>query len=208
MSDQTAESTANVSGTTVQPGQTNPGASQVSQYSPDVKAIAAEVANILKPELQKMNQSEKDKRYAKFEAFMKEFDNPQAGQQTQPTQTEPVKTETATAQVVQTIPVTQPQVGNQQVLSEAEKTILTGLGLAADDVAVTSVTGNFAEKMIQYVQIAERRKQPANPAAVLVQPGGAAATQDQMAEELMALQQANPFVITERMKQLKQQLRI
>ncbi len=202
MSDQTVESTGNVSGVVAQPAQTQSGASQVSAPSLDVNAIAAKVAEILKPEFQ----SVKDKRISKLEEAIKELVAPQTGQQTQPAQTEPAKTEPATTQVAQVTPATRPETGTQQVVTEAEKTILTSLGLAADDVAVTSVQGDFQSRVIEYTKIAERRKQPSNPAAVSTQTGGTPASAEALTSELLRLQDSDPMDKNGRQAQIKTQL--
>jgi hypothetical protein len=205
MSD-TLEGTPAVSVAPVLPNTPAPGAGEVSESSVDVETIVNKVVDRLFPEFDKRYQSTKDKRFAEMQKTLSDLQKEFAGQVTQPAQTEPAKAEPAPTQVAQPVQVTQPQAGTQKVVTEVEKTILTGLGLSADDVAVTSVVGNFEERMTQYAQIAERRKQPANPAAVMAQSGGAPVTNEQLAKELMQLQEANPFATTERIKQLKQQL--
>ncbi len=202
MSDQVVESTGTVSGTTAQPAQTQPGAPQVSAPSLDVNAIAAKVAEILKPEFQ----SVKDKRISKIEEAIKDFMTSQAVPVQTAVPPAPAPANPATEQTQTTPPVKQPEIGTQQVVTEAEKTILTSLGLAADDVAVTSVQGDFQTRIVEYTKIAERRKQPSNPAAVSTQTGTTPPSKEALVNELLDLQDSDPMDRNGRQAQIKTQL--
>jgi len=201
---QEAESTANVSEVNEQPTQTQQGASQVSQSSLDVKAIAAEVANILKPEFQSM----KDKRLAKFEQFIKEFSNPQAGDVEQTTAA-PTPQGTATAQPVTTTPVQEKPVGKQVDFDEAETVILKQFGLSNDDPAVVAAKAlDPVLRIVEYGKIVERRNEKANLAAATAVGGGAPVGKDALADELMKLQRSDPFDKSGRQAAIMQQLGI
>lgn len=201
---QEAESTANVSEVNEQPTQTQQGASQVSQSSLDVKAIAAEVANILKPEFQSI----KDKRLAKFEQFIKEFSNPQAGDVEQNT-ADPTPQGKATAQPVTTTPVQEKPVGKQVDFDEAEAVILKQFGLSNDDPAVVAAKAlDPVLRIVEYGKIVERRNEKANLAAATAVGGGAPVGKDALADELMKLQRSDPFDKSGRQAAIMQQLGI
>lgn len=203
---QAVDSTTGVSDANGQPTQTQ-GAQQVQQNSPDVDAKISEALERHTVELERKFQSIKDRRISELMKGIDELKQMMAGEGTKQ---EPAPTPQGTATATNlTPPVQEKPVGKQVDFDEAEAVILKQFGLSNDDPAVVAAKAlDPVLRIVEYGKIVERRNEKANLAAATAVGGGAPVGKDALADELMKLQQTDPFDKSGRQAAIMQQLGI